>query len=113
MILTMNADDGMLQVTADRHIPGDSNVVDDAGSGPGNPNPLIPKGPRDLARSRRIGLSRTVCTVCGATRDQGRTLHKSGCTVDAAVSEFGTPKWRRETTGPIAVNQTSKDTGWS
>lgn len=113
MILTMSDNDGLITLTADRHVPGDSDTVGNDATGPGNPNPLIPKGPRDLHRSRRIGLSRTVCTVCGAIKDQGLTFHKPGCNVDAAAEQFGTPKWRRETTGPIAVNQTSRDTGWS
>jgi hypothetical protein len=113
MILTMSAYNGIIQVTHDRHIPGDSRVTDDGAGGPGNPNPLVPKGPRELTRSRRIGLSRTVCTVCGAIRDQGLTLHKPGCTVDDDAVKFDTPKWRRETTGPLDRNQTSRDTGWS
>lgn len=112
MIVTMNDDGGMLTVTADRHVPGDSDTSAEGLGGPGNPNPLVPKGPRDLTRSRRVGLSRTVCTVCGAIRDQGRTFHKSGCNVDAAHAEYGTPKWRREVTGPIETRQTSRDTGW-
>ena len=112
MILTMSDDNGLISVTADRHVPGDSKVTDEGANGPGNPNPLIPKGPRDLFRSRRIGLSRTVCTVCNAVRDQGMTHHQSGCNVAEAHERFGTPKWRRETTGPIENNQTSRDTGW-
>jgi hypothetical protein len=109
----MTADtSGMIHVSADRHVPGDSKTTDDGGNGPGNPNPLIPKGPRDLFRSRRIGLSRTVCTICGSIRDQGLTVHKPGCTADAAAEQFDTPRWRREVTGPIAKNQTSRDTGW-
>jgi hypothetical protein len=112
VILTMSADDGMIKVSADRHVPGDSKTTDDGGNGPGNPNPLVPKGPRDLFRSRRIGLSRTVCTVCGATRDQGLTVHRSGCDVDQKVVYFGTPKWRYETTGPMTTRETSRDTGW-
>lgn len=113
MILTTKDDNGILNMTADRHVPGDSNVIGDEASGPGNPNPLLPKGPRDLYRSRRVGLSRTVCTVCGSTRDQYRTHHKPGCNVDELVAEFGTPKWRRETTGPMETRQTSRDKGWS
>jgi hypothetical protein len=109
----MSEDNGMVELSADRHVPGDSNVTDDNGSGPGNPNPLIPKGPRDLTRSRRVGLSRTVCTVCGAIKDQRRTFHKPGCNVHAAAEQFNTPRWRRERTGPIANNATSRDTGWS
>jgi hypothetical protein len=113
MLLTMSEDNGMIRLTADRHVPGDSKVTDDSGSGPGNPNPLIPKGPRDLHRSRRIGMSRTVCTVCGSARDQGLTLHKPGCTVDEDAEKYGTPKWRRERTGPLSTRQTSRDAGWS
>lgn len=112
MIITMSGSNGMLSVTADRHVPGDTDTTNEGGAGPGNPNPLVPKGPRDLVRSRRVGLSRTVCTVCGATRDQGRTLHKSGCNVDHVHAKFGTPKWRREVTGPMTTRQTSRDVGW-
>lgn len=112
MILTESYENGMTSITADRHVPGDSNVTSDGPGGPGNPNPLIPKGPRDLHRSRRIGLVRVVCTVCGAERDQGLTLHKPGCSIESAADEFGTPKWRRETTGPLSTRQTSRDTGW-
>lgn len=109
----MSDEDGLIKVSADRHVPGDSKVTNDGGTGPGNPNPLIPKGPRDLFRSRRIGLSRVVCTVCGAVRDQGLTVHKPGCDVDWDVYDFGTPKWRRETTGPLTSRQTSRDATWT
>jgi len=112
MILTISDNDGLLTASADRHVPRDSRTTDDGSSGPGNPNPLMPRGPRDLNRSRRIGLSRTVCTVCGAIRDQGLTLHKPGCTADELEREFDTPKWRREETDPIPKNMTSKHTGW-
>lgn len=112
MILTMTDDNGLLKVTNDRHVPGDTNTSDDGGSGPGNPNPLVPKGPRDLNRSRRIGLSRVVCTVCRSSRDQGLTLHKPGCNVDEMNERYGTPKWVREVTGPLAKNQTSRDVDW-
>lgn len=112
MILTMSDDSGLIQVTADRHIPGDTNTVGNDANGPGNPNPLVPKGPRDLFRSRRIGLSRTVCMICGAIRDQGLTFHKPGCTAEACCDQFGTPRWRRESTGPIDRDETSRDTGW-
>lgn len=113
MILTMSDDNGLISVTADRHIPGDSNTTpDDGTNGPGNPNPLVPKGPRDLFRSRRIGLTRVVCTACRAVRDQGYCHHKSDCTIDEWSSRYGTPKWSKERTGPIPNNATSRHTGW-
>jgi hypothetical protein len=49
--------------------------------------------PVDLTRSRRVGLSRTVCADCGATKDQGKTSHTLACSLPG--------EWVRERTGPL------------
>jgi hypothetical protein len=56
-----------------------------------------PGAPRDLARSRRVGLSRTVCADCRAVKDEGYCQHENWC-----LGEEGFPGgFRRETTGPL------------
>lgn len=49
-------------------------------------------GPRDLERSRRVGLSRTVCAECGGILGEVVMSHAQGCT---------STERRRETTGPL------------
>lgn len=74
----------------------------DEGRGPrGN----SPGAPRDLERSRRVGLSRIVCSDCGGVRDQGHLHHEAGCEADYTLLV-------RQTTGPLAANQTAADVGW-
>lgn len=58
-----------------------------------------PGAPRDLARSRRVGLSRTVCVDCGAVKDQGYCKHAPGCWT--SDDEGSTRRFVRETTGPL------------
>lgn len=64
--------------------------------------------PTDLARSRRVGLSRTICIDCGAIKDQGRATHAADC----LVGVHGPAAWLREVTGPMSPNETSADVGW-
>jgi hypothetical protein len=49
--------------------------------------------PRDLAHSRRVGLSRTVCDECGGVKGEVMLSHEPGC------ESVGVR--RRETTGPL------------
>lgn len=65
--------------------------------------------PVDLARSRRVGLTRTVCPMCFAVRDQGFTQHERWCPAAVAADR---PDWKKETTGPMLPNETSADVGW-
>ena len=60
--------------------------------------------PIELTRSRRVGLIATVCTDCGAAKDQGYCRHTLDC------STPGT--WDRKRTGPLADNETAADAGW-
>lgn len=61
--------------------------------------------PVDLTRSRRVGLSRTVCGGCGAVYDQGHARHSRYCAVPA--TELGRLRVR-ETTGPLGKTETTK-----
>jgi hypothetical protein len=71
------------------------------------------RGPRDLMRSRNVGLVRDVCSRCGVTRGpEGRTTHRGGCQAVAQVDPQPM-RWVREQTGPITARQTSRDTGWT
>lgn len=70
------------------------------------------KMPVDLARSRRVGLSRIVCQACGSTKDQGLTHHAPWCPAPLMADRIEGYAWERETTGPLAPNQTSADVGW-
>lgn len=77
-------------------------------------NPRDYKMPVDLTRSRRVGLSQTVCMDCGAIKDQGYCHHEAGCpNRPSALWNRTLPRWYRHTTGPLLSNQTSADTGWS
>lgn len=49
--------------------------------------------PRDLERSRRVGLSRTVCDECGGVKGEVILRHAPGCSASG--------QRRRETTGPL------------
>lgn len=60
--------------------------------------------PVDLTRSRRAGLSRTVCANCAAIKDQGVCRHARDCDAPG--------EWMRLTTGALLPDQTSKDVGW-
>lgn len=53
--------------------------------------------PVDLARSRRVGLSRFTCVECGATKNEGFAHHPSWC---HTPGEFV-----RETTGPLSKTE--------
>jgi hypothetical protein len=69
--------------------------------------------PVDLGRSRRTGLSRMTCAMCHAVNEEGVTHHAQGCPVIVFNDEGRpAPLRRRETTGPLASNETSADTGW-
>lgn len=56
--------------------------------------------PVDLARSRRVGISLTICTECGATKDQAFCRHNPGC---SAPGTF----WQ-DTSGPLPAFSTPK-----
>lgn len=64
--------------------------------------------PRDLQRSRSIGLSRIECSSCHAVLDNGVCHHDQRCLADPRDEG----RWWRRTTGPMAVDETSKDVGW-
>lgn len=87
------------------------NDTHDIASGPSRGEPgqrsLSPRDyrmPTDLTRSRRVGLSRTVCVNCAAVKDQGLCRHASDCDAPG--------EWMKLTTGPLRPDQTSKDVGW-
>jgi hypothetical protein len=75
--------------------------------------------PGAMARSRRSGLTRELCSFCLAVRGpEGHTEHSRTCTAavstDAGLPERLQPvgRWMRQITGPITSRQTSLDTGW-
>jgi hypothetical protein len=60
--------------------------------------------PVDLARSRRVGLSRQVCSECGAIR------HGAGDRVTRHDGRCSTPAvWERQRTGVLTIGETSTD----
>lgn len=66
--------------------------------------------PVDLTRSRRFGLTMTVCSHCGASYDQGYCRHNAD--MPHPESSIDEPRRVRISTGPMLANQTSNDTGW-
>lgn len=74
------------------------------------------RSPQELTRSRRVGLSATVCSDCGAVIDQGRARHTAKCWTARNYAEIyvtGSGHRVRMTTGPMAKHETSADTGWT
>lgn len=60
--------------------------------------------PRDMSRSRRVGLSRTVCDECGSAKGEQMLSHEPGCTAAGGR--------RRETTGPLHAAVVAAVAGW-
>lgn len=77
----------------------------DLGSGPALDESISNRSQRtpvDLTRSRRVGLSRTVCADCGAERGESSISHSLKCRLPG--------EWVRERTGPLAPAEVS---GWA
>ena len=68
--------------------------------------------PVDLTRSRKVGLSRTRCYDCQAVKDQGVCRHTKSCSVRIYGNQMPVSGFVRETTGPMASNETSAEVGW-
>lgn len=66
--------------------------------------------PVDLTRSRRHGITMTVCAYCGAPYDQGLCRHNGD--MPHPETSIDEPRRIRIGTGPMLANQTSNDTGW-
>lgn len=81
----------MAASTTDQH-GGETYDIGRGPSGRGN------RTPKDLYRSRRVGLVRSACPECGAIHDQGFTVHEGTCSY--AVETYR-PEWKREKTGPL------------
>lgn len=64
----------------------------------------------DLLRSRRRGLSKTVCRGCGAKVDQGRTRHTWYCPLESTDLPDHRVRYR---TVALKNGQTSHHVGWS
>jgi hypothetical protein len=60
--------------------------------------------PMDLTRSRKVGLTRIVCSSCGAAYDQGYCRHNPADHTHAHKVVIKT--------GPMKPDQTSTETGW-